>query len=88
MIGNALIVQRIADSHLEYTKDEEIAYRIWTVLCNTFERKRIASQLRLRKSLLTMKYESLETMSAHFLKFDRLIHELESTDATIFFFFN
>lgn len=46
------IVQRIADSHLEYVKDEETAHGIWTVLSNTFERKGIASQLRLRKLLL------------------------------------
>lgn len=79
----SLIVQRIADNHLEYIKDEETAYGIWIVLKDTFERKGIASQLRIRKKLLTMKYESTETMSAHFLNFGRLIRELKSTGAMI-----
>lgn len=77
------IVQRIADSHLEYVKDEETAHGIWTVLSNTFERKGIASQLRLRKLLLTMKYSTSETMGNHFLKFDKLIRELRSTGAKL-----
>ncbi|GAB1869619.1 Gag-pol polyprotein [Camponotus japonicus] len=77
------IVQRIADSHLEYVKDEDTAHGIWTVLSNTFERKGIASQLRLRKLLLTMKYSTSETMGGHFLKFDRLIRELRSTGAKL-----
>lgn len=53
------------------------------MLKDTFERKGIASQLRIRKKLLTMKYESTETMSAHFLNFDKLIRELKSTGAMI-----
>lgn len=79
----SLIVQRIANSHLEYIKDEETAYGIWNILKNTFERKGIASQLRIRKKLLTMKFDTSETMSVHFLKFDRLIRELKSTDAVV-----
>lgn len=80
----SLIVQRIANSHLEYIKDEETAYGIWNILKNTFERKGIASQLRIRKKLLTMKFDTSETtLSAHFLKFDRLIRELKSTSAVV-----
>ncbi|KMQ83135.1 copia protein [Lasius niger] len=77
------IVQRIADSHLEYVKDEETAHGIWSVLSSTFERKGIANQLRLRKTLLTMKYSTSETMGNHFLKFDKLIRELRSTGAKL-----
>jgi hypothetical protein len=30
------IVQRVADNHLEYVKDKETAFEIWTELKNTF----------------------------------------------------
>lgn len=38
------IIQRIADSHLEYVKDKETTF-LWSALCETFERKGIANQL-------------------------------------------
>jgi DNA-dependent RNA polymerase auxiliary subunit epsilon len=38
------IVQRVADSHLEYAKDKETAFEIWTELKNTFERQGLAGQ--------------------------------------------
>ncbi|KYM93681.1 Copia protein [Cyphomyrmex costatus] len=78
------IVQRIADSHLEYAKDQETAFGIWQSLCNTFERKGIAGQLLTRKALLTMKFNaSKDTLSSHLLKFDKLIRELRSTGAKL-----
>jgi len=36
------IIQRIADSHLEYVKDKSCAYEVWTSLLETFERKGVA----------------------------------------------
>lgn len=78
------IVQKIADSHLEYAKDKLTAAELWQSLCNTFERKGMASQLFIRKSLLTMKFNvNNDTLANHFLKFDRLIRELRSTGATL-----
>lgn len=66
------IIQRIADSHLEYAKDKQTAFNLWTSLCTTFERKGIASQLLIRKSLLTMKFNATnDTLGNHFLKFDK-----------------
>jgi hypothetical protein len=76
------IVQRVADSHLEYVKDKETAFEIWTELTNTFERQGLAGQLLLRKELLLMKYSpAKETLEAHFLKFDRVMRDLRSTGA-------
>lgn len=78
------IIQRIADSHLEYAKDQETAFDIWQSLCNTFERKGIAGQLLTRKALLTMKFNAAnDTLSSHLLKFDKLIRELRSTGAKL-----
>lgn len=74
------IIQRIADSHLEYAKDKQTAFDLWTLLCETFERKGIASQLLIRKSLLSMKFDSKnDTLANYFLKFDKLVRNLRST---------
>lgn len=78
------IIQRIADSHLEYAKDKTSAYEIWLSLENFFQRKGIASQLLLRKALLTMKFDTAnDNLANHFLKFDKLIRKLKSTGATL-----
>ncbi|KAK9700777.1 hypothetical protein QE152_g31035 [Popillia japonica] len=39
---------RIADSHLEYVKDQHTAFDMWNILSTTFERKSIANQLLLK----------------------------------------
>lgn len=76
------IIQRIADSHLEYAKDKASAYEIWLSLENAFQRKGIASQLLLRKALLTMKFDTANNnLGNHFLKFNKLIRE--PTGATL-----
>lgn len=78
------IIQRIADTHLEYIKDKATAYEIWEELKNTFERKGMAGQLLVRKELLTMKFNpAKERIEEHFRNFDRLARELRSTGATL-----
>jgi len=78
------LIQRIADSQLEYAKDKVTSFDLWSSLCNTFERKGIASQLLLRKNLLTMKFNANNDLLVnHFLKFDKLIRDLRSTGATV-----
>lgn len=79
----SLITQRISDSHLEYVKEKDTAYEMWKALSDSFERTGVSSQLRLRKTLLTMRYAPTESMASHFLKFDKLIRELKSTGAKI-----
>jgi len=62
------------NSQLEYAKDKVTFFDLWSSLCNTFERKGIASQLLLRKNLLTMKFNANNDLLVnHFLKFDKLI---------------
>lgn len=78
------IIERIADSHLEYVKDFNSAFRMWKNLCDTFERKSIASQLLLRKQLLKLKFNPVKgTMSEHFLEFDKLVRDLRSSGAIV-----
>lgn len=77
----SLITQRITDSRLEYVKEKTTAHEMWQALSTSFERKGVASQLRLRKMLLTMRYTPTETMASHLLRFDKLVRELKSTGA-------
>ncbi|KYN30129.1 Copia protein [Trachymyrmex cornetzi] len=76
------IIQRIADSHLEYVKEKATAFEMWQALSEVSSGK-VASQFRLRKMILTMRYATTETMTSHFLKFDRLVRELKSTGANL-----
>jgi len=77
------IIQRIADSHLEYVKEKATAFEMWQVLSESFERKGVASQLHLRKMFLIMRYATTEMMASYFLKFDRQVRELKSTGANL-----
>ena len=78
------IIQRISDNYLEIVKDQETAFNIWDTLKQNYQRKGIANQLYLRKTLLTMKYDtSSGSLGTHFLNFDKLIRELRSTGAKL-----
>lgn len=79
-----LIISSISDSHLEYCKGKDSAYELWKALEGTFQRKGIASQLQVRKSLLSMKHNpNAEGLEAHFLKFDSNIRDLRSAGAKL-----
>lgn len=78
------IIKRIADSHLEYVKDAKTSFQMWNSLKDTFARTGIASQLFLRKNLLSLKFDhAVSTLTAHFLQFDKLVRELKSTGANM-----
>ena len=79
----SLIIHRIADSHLEYVKDQKTAKEIFDSLVGTFERKSIASQLFLRKSILTLKCPEGGDMEEHLLRFDKLVRDLQSAGVTM-----
>lgn len=77
-----IIVQCIANSHLEYIKDKKTAFQMWESLKKVFERKGLAGQLYLRKKLLTMKFES-GTLESHFIRFEETVRELRSVGAKL-----
>lgn len=56
----------------------EYAKRGQTAHCVLFERKGVASQKRFIKSLLKMKLNLTEGMETRFLKFDKMVRELNS----------
>lgn len=77
----SMLIQTIADSHLEYVKDKNSPKKIWDALHNIFERKSITSRFLLKKQLLMMKYNESEPLQDHFLRFDRLVREMKGAGA-------
>ncbi|KAI5728895.1 hypothetical protein M8J77_025006 [Diaphorina citri] len=79
-----LIISSISDSQLEYCKGKSSSFELWNSLASVFQRKGIASQLHVRKLLLSMKHNpSSETMEKHFLKFDKLVRDLKTAGGNI-----
>lgn len=79
----SILVQTIHDNQLEYVREKTLAKDMFDTLCSIFERKSVASQVLLRKQLLTMKYNESDTMMDYLLLFDKRIRELKSTGATM-----
>lgn len=79
----SMIIQRIADSHLEYVKNGKTAKEVWETLVSTFERKGIVGQLYLRRKLLAMKYNDSGSLEKHFLEFDKNIRDLKDCGAKL-----
>lgn len=79
----SIIVQCVANSHLEYIKDKTTAFQMWEALKAVFQRKGVAGQLYLRKKLLTMKLESGNSLESHFIKFEEVVRELKSVGAKL-----
>lgn len=77
----SILVQTIHDEQLEYVKEKRTAKEMFDTLCGIFERKSIASQLLLRKQLLTMRHDENDSITDYFIRFDTMIRELKSTGA-------
>lgn len=76
----SLLVEKIADSQLEYIKGKSTPKAIWATLQNVFAKKGISGQFYLLKQLAVMKYSEAEPMEEHLLRFERIIRELASAD--------
>lgn len=79
----AILVQCVADTHLEYIEEKKRVKDMYDSLKAVYERKSVAGQLFLRKKLITMKYEECDEMSNHLLKFDKTVRELKAIGATL-----
>ncbi|EZA47339.1 Copia protein [Ooceraea biroi] len=79
----SLIIQCIANSHFQYIKDKSNSYQMWRALEAVFQRKGIASQLYLRKRLLSMKLTENQSLEKHLLKFEETVRELKSVGAKL-----
>lgn len=77
----SVLIQAIADSHLEYVKDKVSPKQIWDGLHDVFERKSITNRFMLKRQLLSMRYDERERLQEHFLKFDQLVREIKGAGA-------
>ncbi|VVC28089.1 Integrase, catalytic core,Ribonuclease H-like domain [Cinara cedri] len=68
----SLIVKCIAVSYLEYVMGKNTSKEIWNSLLKTFERKRVASLLYLKKRLLTIKCSGKINLESHF-KYEAIV---------------
>lgn len=77
----SVLIQAIADSHLEYIKDKQSPKQIWDGLHDVFERKSITNRFLLKRQLLSMRYQENDRLQDHFLRFDKLVREIKGAGA-------
>lgn len=58
-----ILVECIADTHLEYVQDKRRAKQMYEASKAVYERKSVAGQLYLRKKLITLKYNESDVRS-------------------------
>jgi len=80
----ALLVQCVADSHLEYVKDATTAKAIWERLCSTFEPRGTSNKLFLLRKMLTLKFmEGEESIEQFLVRFDELLRKTKVSGCKI-----
>lgn len=73
-----IIIQSVADSHLEYIKEVDVAYEMMKKLEGIFDKKGTCSKFYLLKELTSLKYNCDSNIHDHFAKCDRLFRELKN----------
>lgn len=74
-----IIVQSVADSHLEYIKDIESAAEMLKKLEMVFTKAGNCSKFLLIKELIGLKYNSQDDLQKHFSKYDKIFRELKKS---------
>lgn len=81
--AKGVLVEYIADSLLNTVSPEKTVKEIFKNLDNLYERRSLATQLALRKRLLSLKLQNDITLMKHFTTFDGLIGELIAAGAKL-----
>lgn len=83
IVAKSTIIDYLGDSFLGFAKEQNLARDILKNLDNIYERRSLATQLTLRKSLLNLKFQGDISLIQHFTKFDDIITELISAGAKL-----
>lgn len=73
-----IIIQSVADSHLEYIKEINEAHEMISKLEGIFSKKGTCSKFYLLKELNNLKYACKDDIQEHFSKCDRIFRELKN----------
>lgn len=75
-----IIVQSVADSHLNILRGKATAYEMWRVLTETYEKKGLCGKLMIKRKMLGMKQGDSESIQDYIQRFDAVMSELASVD--------
>lgn len=81
--AKAIIIQGVADKHLDIIKDASTAKEMVNALQSIFVRSSAFSKLTLWRKLMHLKCNHRDNLEDHFLKFDTIIRELEELGSKI-----
>lgn len=75
-IAKSVIIEYLSDSCLSFAKPESSAKDIFNYMDSIYERKSLATQIALRKKLLSLKLEDDAMLTQHFTNFDTIVSNL------------
>ena len=77
-----VIVQRVADTHLEYVRDKPTAFEAFASLAETFEKRGRVSRIMMKRKLFQMKFvRGSCSMEEHMLNFEVAVRDLKAAGA-------
>lgn len=81
--AQSIIISAVADSHIEYIREENTAYAMIKRLENNFLKRNTRSKMFLRRQLSEMAYNEQNKLSEHFSKMDEIFTLLQGAGTNL-----